>query len=1267
MKKLIAAVMSLSLICPLMTSFSVSAAEADVSLLSSSQVFEGGSGTEEDPYLVSTEEQLRLMFDLPDCSFKLLNDIDVTGEWSGSTSTLNFSGIFDGNYYTVSGLTNYFVSTNNGTIKNTKFSGGDISTATVAYMNNGTIENCSAAANVKEGVSKGSIEYRAAGFVYENKGTIRSCVYNGSVKLPTSDPYDSHYSAGFAVYNSGTIENCYSAAQIAAENSTQGFIYSNEDGGTIKNCYSASTRANSGLLSFGFCYQNHGTIESCYYNSDTAGSDQRPIGTPVSSLAMLLPSTYAGWDLDSVWDMDDSVNNGYPYLRMEQDLLPKVESIDFKNDVMYLRPGEEKGAVVNITPSDTGRRHIWSSSSDAAEVSETGIVTAVSEGTAEITLSLGSFSESFTVNVSNDIVGVNEVIIDQSALALDRGATYRLTASVDPANATDKGILWSSSDPSVASVSADGTVTAVSDGTAYITAASNYNDVSASCEVTVTTPVTGISISETDIDMYTGDTYTLTAEVSPDIATNKNIIWTSSDNDIASVSGGVITAKRAGDVTVTAKTEDGGYTAECCVTITVPVTEIVLNKLEITLKRGKTETLTANVLPADATDKTIRWTSSDTNVAVVNGDGMVTAISSGETVIRAAASNGVTAECKVTVIVPVDDITLDSAALKLNVGENRTLIPNVTPTDAYNKNVLWSSSDTTVATVDENGTVTAVSAGSAVITAETEDEGMKAFCDVTVVVPPTKLVLNEDCVELKQNESFTLEAQILPEDTTDKTVSWSSSDKEIVTVDENGAITALKPGSAVITAVCGTVTAQCVVNVGVKHSAAVEVGSVRACAGETVTIPVSISDNPGIAAFRISINFDSSKLTPESVESGAVLSKGSLTTNLEEEDFAGNSITVYWENPSDIKDDGELLLLTFSINEYCPDGDIPVTVSYEPSDIINQSYEQVKLNKTDGAVKVITVLPGDVFEDGEVDVKDGLKLSQYLAEWDISMTRFEKMAADVNADDAVNAKDGVKLSQYLAGWDIELFSDSDTAGSISFKVGDSKVKPGGYVDVPVIITENTGVSAFKLKISYGSGLTPVSITSALPDGNLTSNLQQGASSSEYVTAYWVNPTNITSTGTAFTIRFKADESAEGTLPITLVCNEGDICDQNLEELSSELIDGSVTIDSSAPESEVSAYTVKGLGIETETDGQEAYVTVPVIKNSSNAPSGMLIIVSYAPDGSLAGISAVPVEFDDTQTEKTFRSEIAYSGGGKLKAFIWDDLNHMTPLSNSAAN
>jgi uncharacterized protein YjdB len=210
------------------------------------------------------------------------------------------------------------------------------------------------------------------------------------------------------------------------------------------------------------------------------------------------------------------------------------------------------------------------------------------------------------------------------------------------------------------------------------------------------------------------------------------VVWTSSDETVATVANGVVTALKAGKATITAKAGEVSATCELTVNAKViPATGITLDKTAAELTEGETLTLTATVTPEDATDKTVTWTSSDETVATVK-DGVVTALKAGKATITAKAGE-VSAACELTVnakVIPATGITLDKITAELTEGETLTLTATVTPEDATDKTVTWASSDEAVVKV-VNGVVSALKTGKATITATSGD--VSATCEITVI------------------------------------------------------------------------------------------------------------------------------------------------------------------------------------------------------------------------------------------------------------------------------------------------------------------------------------------------------------------------------------------------------------------------------------------------------------------------------------------------------------------------------------------------------
>lgn len=345
-------------------------------------------------------------------------------------------------------------------------------------------------------------------------------------------------------------------------------------------------------------------------------------------------------------------------------------------------------------------------------------------------------------------VKVTGITLNKAALTLTKGASETLAALIVPANATDTSVTWTSGNTAVATVDANGKVTAVTKGTAVITARTTDGGYTATCTVTVTeqqtpnkpdkpgtTPqtvsVTGVTLTKT-LTLAKGKTKTLVATVAPANATNKKVTWKSSNSKVVTVDqNGKIKAVKKGTATITVTTADGSKTATCKVTVNIPSTKVKLNTKKIYVVKGKSVKVKATLTPLTSTDK-VTWSAKNKKVATVKS-GKITAKKVGSTTITAKTTSGKKATLKVTVVKKATkstSIKLNKKTLKLKKGARYDLVPTLKPaktTDA----VKWKSSNKKVATVDAYGTVTAKKKGKATITVTTAS-GKKATCKVTV-------------------------------------------------------------------------------------------------------------------------------------------------------------------------------------------------------------------------------------------------------------------------------------------------------------------------------------------------------------------------------------------------------------------------------------------------------------------------------------------------------------------------------------------------------
>ncbi|MBR1574043.1 MAG: Ig domain-containing protein [Bacteroidales bacterium] len=379
----------------------------------------------------------------------------------------------------------------------------------------------------------------------------------------------------------------------------------------------------------------------------------------------------------------------------------------------------------------------------------------------------------FDENVEPLPVAVTGVSMDQTEVAIDPGETVQLSAVVTPEDAADKSVTWTSSKTTVATVDANGLVTAKKPGEAVITVTTTDGSFTATCTVTVNPiPVTGVELNKTTATLKVGEELYLSAKVQPEDASNKNVTFEviTGRDVIEKEETGMMYAQwfkavKAGQAYIQATTADGNFTATCHVTVEedVKVEEIRLEPTSLTLDPGKTadyyngfeattRPYTYKVYPANAANQNMTVSSSDENIVTVSNQYSflqgkyytITAVAPGTASITFAAEDGsgISTVLPVTVNAPtaVESIALSITENTVYEGEAFTLYPIFTPSNATNQQVSWSSSNPDVATVDDYGQVTAESAGTAVITVTSADGNFTATCTVTV----TQLVLDTE-------------------------------------------------------------------------------------------------------------------------------------------------------------------------------------------------------------------------------------------------------------------------------------------------------------------------------------------------------------------------------------------------------------------------------------------------------------------------------------------------------------------------------------------
>lgn len=468
-----------------------------------------------------------------------------------------------------------------------------------------------------------------------------------------------------------------------------------------------------------------------------------------------------------------------------------IYSVEVENNNVTLDLGEKR-TIKPIVNGDVGFKadFIWKSEdSRVASVSSLGEIRGVTPGTTYINVSVRGtkISTRFKVNVtgqtvftdtatsnnnsSNSIIQ-NLPIVNVSDEANDTGydiedSTYIGIVSVDikapktelkigekatfgysvsPNNATNNKVIWDSSDKSVATVDQNGNISALRSGTTDISVKTQDGNKTSF----VTILVVGGSSSKNSLSMDKKST-TIKLWKSEVLHTtvqsnsNQKIVWSSSNPKVATVDqNGKVNGLSIGTAIITAQSADGKLKDTCVVYVSnskILVTNIKLNKTSLNLGKGSSTRLIATLEPKDATEQSVTWSSSNSNVVTVDQKGNIKAIATGKAIITATSSNGLKAQCTVNVpVVKITKLTLNKSSVQIIKGKSFSIKTSITPTNAANKNLSYTSSNDKIASVDKNGVITAKNLGTVTIKVKSQDGSGKVASMKVVVVPNGGLI-----------------------------------------------------------------------------------------------------------------------------------------------------------------------------------------------------------------------------------------------------------------------------------------------------------------------------------------------------------------------------------------------------------------------------------------------------------------------------------------------------------------------------------------------
>ena len=502
----------------------------------------------------------------------------------------------------------------------------------------------------------------------------------------------------------------------------------------------------------------------------------------------------------------------------EVKVLPvSVENVTLPESVLVERTATKKINAV-VEPNDAANKTLeWvSDNPDIATVDQDGNVTGVNNGNATITVSAKDGS-GVSASCVVQVIGIQvKAISIPSSLSIIKTNSTKIVATVNPENAENANLKWTSNNPEVASVDQEGNVKGLKVGNAIIKAeATDGSSTSASCYLTVTPQkVSSVTLPTEPITLVKTKNGKIQVTIEPLTSDNQKLEWSSSNTNIATVDeNGVVTGLKTGVVTITALTTDGSNISASVKIIIEPLKVETMHfsdsKFSIVKTEKKALSLTLNSEEVD--DKTMKWTSEDESVATVTQnmdatyplEAIITAHKVGKTVIKAEAQDGsgISATCEVEVTpMMVGGLELMTTSVVKTIPTK--LKVNVTPSEADNQKLKWTSLTPNIATVSEDGTLTGLKMGTAQVKVETTDGSniSKTFNVEVTGLPVSSISLPTTPVSVVKTKTGKIKVVVEPLESDNQKLTWTSSRTDIATVDNEGVVTGKKVGTTRITA-----------------------------------------------------------------------------------------------------------------------------------------------------------------------------------------------------------------------------------------------------------------------------------------------------------------------------------------------------------------------------------------------------------------------------------------------------------------------------------
>ena len=471
-----------------------------------------------------------------------------------------------------------------------------------------------------------------------------------------------------------------------------------------------------------------------------------------------------------------------------------------------------------VSPDEADNKKLkWTSLiPDIATVTEDGMLTGLKMGTAQIkaeALDGSNISKTFNVEVTG--LPVSSISLPTTPVSVVKTKTGKIKVVVEPLESDNQKLTWTSSRTDIATVDNEGVVTGKKVGTTRITASTtDGTNLKASVDVNIEPlKVETMAFAEPSVSIVKTEDKTITLTLNSEEVDNKSMVWTSSDESVATVVQNmnavypleaIVVAHKVGKATIKAEAQDGsGMSATCEVDVT-PLMVSDFSLLTASVVKTIPTQLEAKVSPAEADNKKLKWSSLTPDIATVTEDGIITGLKMGTAKVKAETTDGSnlsnTFEVQVTGL-PVSTISLPQE-LSIVKTESMKLEYSILPLASDNQKLKWSSNATYIASVDEStGVITAHKVGDAVITA-TATDGSGISASTTIHVTPLKVSQIEMPKEISLLRSLSkqIEVNIVPELADNKTLKWTSDNEDVATVTQEGVVKGLKVGNANITA-----------------------------------------------------------------------------------------------------------------------------------------------------------------------------------------------------------------------------------------------------------------------------------------------------------------------------------------------------------------------------------------------------------------------------------------------------------------------------------